>query len=298
MERLLRIGPFSELVGVRPERLRNWERRYSLLQPHRSEGGFRLYSSADERRVRAMLRELERGVAAAEAARTAKGATEPAADDEPQPPASVGGALAKKLREALERFDEPAAQALLDEAFGGLGLEAAIRDVVLPCMRELGDRWARGEASVGQEHFASRLIEGRLLGLARGWDRNGASTALLACPSGEQHTLGLIAFGLALSRRGWRVVYLGADTPIQTLRESAAEIEPDAAVLSSTAETNFTAVLSEARALAGQVKLYLAGAGANAKLADAAEAELLSGDAVTAASEVGSPNTDDSSRDG
>ncbi len=283
MERLLRIGPFSELVGVKPERLRNWERRYSLLQPRRSSGGFRLYSVGDEERVRVMLGELGRGVAAAEAARIAVRATEPAPDEALRPQASVGNALARRLREALERFDEPGAQRVLDEVFGRLGLEAALRDVVLPCMRDVGDRWAHGETSVGQEHFGSRLIEGRLLALARGWDQGGASTALLACPSGEHHTIGLIAFGLALSRRGWRVVYLGADTPMQTLRESVAQIQPDAAVLSAVAETHFAAVLGEASELAEQVKLFLGGAGANAKLADASRAHWLSEDAVTAA---------------
>ena len=38
---------------------------------------------------------------------------------------------------------------------------------MLPYLHELGERWASGEASVGQEHFASQLIRGRLLGLAR-----------------------------------------------------------------------------------------------------------------------------------
>lgn len=290
MERLLRIGPFSELVGVKPERLRNWERRYSLLTPRRSSGGFRLYTAGDEERVRVMLQELGRGVAAAEAARIAVTAAEPA-DQGLRPQASEGNALARRLREALERFDEQGAQKVLDEVFGRLTLEAALRDVVLPCMRDLGDRWVRGETSVGQEHFASRLIEGRLLALARGWDQGGASTALLACPSGEQHTIGLIAFGLALSRRGWRVVYLGADTPMQTLSETIAQIQPDVAVLCAVTETSFAAVLDETSELAEQVKVFLAGAGANAKLADEARAQLLSQDAVTAAAALGGPES-------
>ena len=64
----VRIGELSRRAGVSPELLRAWERRYGLLQPTRSPGGFRLYSAADEQRIRAMQQNLERGLSAAEAA--------------------------------------------------------------------------------------------------------------------------------------------------------------------------------------------------------------------------------------
>src|ERR687898_159398 len=67
----LRIGALSRRVGVSPELLRAWEQRYGLLQPVRSAGGFRLYSTADEERVRSMRRHLDGGVSAAQAARLA-----------------------------------------------------------------------------------------------------------------------------------------------------------------------------------------------------------------------------------
>src|SRR4051794_34213685 len=75
----LRIGALSRRVGVSPELLRAWEQRYGLLQPTRSAGGFRLYSTADEERIRAMRRHLDAGVSAAQAARLAL--AEPPADD-------------------------------------------------------------------------------------------------------------------------------------------------------------------------------------------------------------------------
>ena len=50
----LRIGALSERVGVSPALLRAWETRYGLLRPVRTDGGFRLYSAADEARVRSM----------------------------------------------------------------------------------------------------------------------------------------------------------------------------------------------------------------------------------------------------
>jgi MerR family transcriptional regulator, light-induced transcriptional regulator len=68
-EHQLRIGELSRRVGLSPELLRAWERRYGLLRPSRTAGGLRLYSPADEERVRAMNELSAQGLSAAEAAR-------------------------------------------------------------------------------------------------------------------------------------------------------------------------------------------------------------------------------------
>jgi DNA-binding transcriptional MerR regulator len=165
----LRIGEFSQRVGVSPERLRAWERRYGLLAPDRSQGGFRLYSDADVARVQRMLAHLERGASAAEAARLAWSA--PTAVEAPT---AAAGPLAldrevDRLRERLETFDDAGTHAVLDELLATCALETVLRDVILPYLMDLGERWRTGEVSVGQEHFASNLLRARLLSLARGW---------------------------------------------------------------------------------------------------------------------------------
>src|SRR5512138_946101 len=68
---VLRIGELSRRLGVSDHVLRAWERRYGVLQPVRSTGGFRLYSEADLDRVRRMQAHLSEGLSAAEAARAA-----------------------------------------------------------------------------------------------------------------------------------------------------------------------------------------------------------------------------------
>ena len=68
---VLRIGELSRRLGVSDHVLRAWERRYGLLHPVRSAGGFRLYSEADLRRVRRMQAHLAQGLSPAEAARAA-----------------------------------------------------------------------------------------------------------------------------------------------------------------------------------------------------------------------------------
>ena len=193
-----------------PDVLRVWERRYGLLRPERTEGGFRLYTHRDEERVRAMRRYLARGFSAAVAARMAL--EEPAAPS-PEEREDAFAVARAELGEALEDFRDVDAQTILDRVFNTFSVEAVLRDVVLPYLRDLGDRWEAGVISTAQEHFASFVLRGRLLGIARGFDVGLGPRALLACPEGERHDLGLLCFGIGLRDHGWRITYLGADCP-------------------------------------------------------------------------------------
>jgi DNA-binding transcriptional MerR regulator len=286
---LLQIGELSRRVGVSEHVLRAWESRYGLLSPVRSPGGFRLYTNGDEQRVRRMQFHLARGLRAAEAARATltEGPTPGAlaADDGRSDATDRPGllALATEMRTALDALDEPGAQGVLDRLMSDFTLVATLRDVVMPYLRELGERWANGELTITQEHFASNVIRGRLAGLARGWGSGDGPRAVLACPPGELHDLPLLIFGITLNRRGWRVDYFGANTPVVELIDGARRSPPDLIVVAATAPERLTATRADLAHLAALAPLALAGAGASAELADSVGAQLLAGDPVTAA---------------
>ena len=64
------------------------------------------------------------------------------------------------------------------------------------------------------------------MSLARSWGTGGGPLAVLACAPGEQHDLPLVAFGLALRGRGWRIAFLGADTPAVSMADAAEMLDP------------------------------------------------------------------------
>jgi methanogenic corrinoid protein MtbC1 len=272
----VRIGELSRRIGVAPETLRAWEQRYGVLRPARTSGGYRVYDRDDERRAWRMRELIDSGWAAGEAAQAVL--TAPA---EPPPPAVDG--VADELLRTLLAFDAGAGQEAFDRLFGGRSLDAALRDVVLPVLHEVGDRWARGEITVAQEHFATELITGRLRGLAREWDRGLGPRAVLACPAGERHDIGLLCCGLALDRRGWRVTYLGPDTPADALESAVATVNPTLVVIGAVQSEPLRAAASALAALADRVGVAVGGAGASAELAAAAGATFLVGDPVAAA---------------
>jgi DNA-binding transcriptional MerR regulator len=253
---VLRIGELSKRSGVSPDLLRAWERRYGLLRPTRSAGGLRLYSPADLDRVRVMREHLDAGLAAAQAAALAlrSAPTKPAAV-----PALSPAAVRKDLTDALDDFDEPRAQAILDHVLATVTVDTLLGEVILPYLRELGARWERGEASVAHEHFASSVLRGRMLGIARDWGRGIGPVAVLACLPGERHDLGLIAFGLALRSRGWRIVFLGADTPIETVQEASSQLQPSLIVLATVTGARAEGLAQPLRELAGRYRVAIAG---------------------------------------
>jgi DNA-binding transcriptional MerR regulator len=273
---VLRIGELSRRSGVSPELLRAWERRYGLLRPTRSQGGLRLYSAEDLERVRLMQQHLARGHAAAEAAALATEHPAPSAVE------TVLAAAKDDLADALAQFDEPRAHAVLDSLLATATVDTVLSSIVMPYLRELGDQWERGDASVAQEHFATAVLRGRLLGLARGWGRALGPSVVLACAPGEQHDLGLIAFGLALRARGWRVVYLGADTPIASVADAAHASDAAFAVVCAVSPARFQEHRKELRTLARKQRLCLGGAGAD-EAALGVDAEVLSNDPVAEA---------------
>jgi len=281
-ETRLRIGELSKRSGVSPELLRAWERRYGLLEPVRSPGGLRLYSLDDLERVRLMQQHLATGVAAAEAAAQVAHERHGAG---PVHPAFSAAAARSELAAAIERLDEPAAQAVIDRVLAGATSDALLVDVLLPFLHELGDGWRRGESSIAQEHFASSVIRGRMLGLARGWGRGLGPVALLACLPGEQHELGLIAFGLALHARGWRIAYLGSDTPLDEIDRACAD-DPDLIVLAAVSRERIRSSEARIGTLAKGRRVALGGAGAADEHAQTLGVLALTGDPVSEAERI------------
>jgi DNA-binding transcriptional MerR regulator/methylmalonyl-CoA mutase cobalamin-binding subunit len=275
----MRIGELSRRTGVSVERLRVWERRYGLLTPRRTAGNQRLYSTVDETRVRLMQRYLTQGLPARQAAEHVSGSP---LTIRLGAGAGVGADEVRsahgELRDVLDRFDETAAQRVLERLFVAYTPLTVIRDVLLPYLRDVGRRWAAGHTSVAQEHFASNFLHARFLAMARGWDRGLGARVLLACAPGEQHTLGLIAFGVAMHALGWRVVYLGADTPVAMAADAARATEADLVVLCAVMPGCLEPHREALTELGAERPCAIGGTGASPALAASAGVRHLAGD--------------------
>jgi hypothetical protein len=157
----------------------------------------------------------------------------------------------------------------------------------IPYLRDLGERWAAGSASVAQEHFAASLIRGRLLGLARDWGTGLGPSVLLACLPDEDHDLGLVTFGVLVARRGWRVTFLGADTPFDALADTVRTLDPALVVLHTLNPDRLDRHAADIRGLADGIPVAIPAAGGlDPDRIAAAGARPLPADIITAAREL------------
>lgn len=299
----MRIGELAARVGVSTHVLRAWESRYGLLTPVRSPGGYRLYGVDDERRVRDVLALREQGVSAMEACRQVLAAERAGnaatgladADD-----LAAGGSdghrgdplrtdpplLVAQLLDAVTALDEDRAHAVLDTAFLDRSVESAIVDVLVPFFVRVGEMWELGRIGIAQEHFASSLVRRRLGALSLTWGIGTGPVAVLACPPGEFHDIILLSFGVLLGRAGWRIRYLGPDTPIVSLTSAADLVRPDAVVLASRRPSGFRAHAPALRRLAERYPLWLAGRGTTPRVLDEITAHHLGPDLVGGVAEL------------
>jgi methanogenic corrinoid protein MtbC1 len=199
-----------------------------------------------------------------------------------------GKARIEADRQSLERRllagDVGGAKGLIDNHLGGgLDPSGVLIDLVVPALRSVGEGWANGTISVGDEHratAAAQRVIGRL-GLQFGRRGKHRGTVALAAPSGDLHTLPVAIVADLLRWRGFEVLELGANMPADALGEAvAAEQQLVAVGIASTTrglDQEVASSVRAARAAAPDVPIFLGGA----SISSAGHARRLGGDTWT-----------------
>ncbi|HEV2148591.1 MAG TPA: MerR family transcriptional regulator [Longimicrobiaceae bacterium] len=222
-----RIKSVAALTGINSATLRAWERRYRLVTPHRTPGGYRVYSDQDVDTIARVKALLERGLKVSEAVEIVRrGESTPTL---PEVASDTESTLRVReaVLEALLDFDRAAADRLYDR-LGALSFPDRVEEVLMPILRRVGELWASGEATVTQEHFTAVFAREKLesmLGFLSAAPADGPEVVFAGLP-GEQHELGLLGVAVHLAAGGWRVTYLGADVPFADLQATLAERAP------------------------------------------------------------------------
>lgn len=200
------VGQAAALTGVPQATLRAWERRYRVVQPTRSDGGYRLYDEAQIAVLRTMAQLVDRGVPASSAAvRAADG------PDAPTGMHRVDGDLV----DAARSLDHQRLRSLVERAFAAGPFEEILHAWLLPEVAKLGDAWESGELSIAQEHFASAQLMRAISSVFEAVEISGdAPPVLVGLPRGARHEIGVFSFATCLWRLGVNVIYLGSDVPV------------------------------------------------------------------------------------
>ncbi|MBV9311522.1 MAG: MerR family DNA-binding transcriptional regulator [Solirubrobacterales bacterium] len=212
----IRTNAAAGMLGVSPNTLRSWERRYGFPRPHRSPGGHRQYALTEIESLRATLAETHNVSSAISLARE-RGAG----------PSSAG-----RLAEAFSNFEEDKANRMLEESLTLRSLERTIEEMLL-CAVETHHSAERTGASAEYE-FAWRHATGWLSALKRlspPASRDEGILLIDASASGDLDALHAQALELILRRAGLRTLLLSAAVDTQRLGRALRALTPSGLVL-------------------------------------------------------------------
>lgn len=218
------IATVSKVLDIPVPTIRSWERRYGFPAPSRTDGRHRRYTAREIEQLRDLRDLITRGHSAGDAVARLSEAGRPYIEDDP---------IDAVLQSAM-RLDSDSIRSALDAAAGRTGVESVIREVVFPVMHEIGRRWKTGACDVEHEHLATESV--------RAWLARQRAMApppfrpdpvVLACGPKDLHSIGIEAFALVMSRRGWSCRVLGPMTPAGALVGAVRSIEAVAAVVTA-----------------------------------------------------------------
>ena len=233
-------------TNIAADTLRAWERRYGLPMPHRTAGGHRHYSQYDIETIKWLLARQAEGLSISRAVdswnkKIASG-IDPlagATSQLPSTPPAIDlplGANLDFLRSlwlsACLEFNETKAEEVLNQAFALHSIESVCLELLQRALSEIGDQWLENRASVQQEHFTSALAIRRMNTLISASPApTRKQTILVGCPAEEAHTFTPLLISFFLRRRGFNVIYLGANVPDERFEETVNFVRADLVVL-------------------------------------------------------------------
>jgi DNA-binding transcriptional MerR regulator/methylmalonyl-CoA mutase cobalamin-binding subunit len=216
------------LTGLSPDLLRAWERRHGVVIPERTDGGTRRYRASDVERLRFVKAAVDSGHRIGVVANLSNTELQILSGQGPDgSPAQLDGML-----DAVESFDSSELQRLLSVQLSTLGAPRFARDVAQLMLAEIGERWARGEIGIANEHMACVVIR-NLLGptLQSTAISDAGPKIVFATPPEERHELGLMMAMLTTLSAGANCLYLGADLTVEEVVIAAQEFGADVVVM-------------------------------------------------------------------
>lgn len=235
----IRTNAAAELLGVSPNTLRSWERRFGYPEPDRSEGNHRQYNLVELQTLRQALDETGNIGAAIQLARQRQEA-----------PAAETGLVA-----ALRSFDEQAADRAMEESLAIRPVERTIEELLLPTLDDLA-----ADADLAAElEFACRWAMGWLHGARRMAAAASRPAGVLLLDSTDGRDLEAVyaqALDLTLRRAGFRVLALSSVLADRRLASAVSALEPTAIIVCGPVATGADDVLRRVRDAGAQAPVY------------------------------------------
>jgi DNA-binding transcriptional MerR regulator/methylmalonyl-CoA mutase cobalamin-binding subunit len=228
------IKAVAQATGLTVETLRAWERRYAVVVPDRDASGRRVYRPEDVLRLRRLREATERGHAISRlAALGDDGLAALLNECADRRARATSNAFVERILEAAQRYRAAECEQALTLAIALLPPAQLVAEVVQPLLREVGERWHRGELAISQERLVSTIVRRHVGLMLDAYDRSARRAPIVfATLPGERHELGLLASAMMCASRGFKAHYLGPDMPPAEIARFAREVGAQIVALS------------------------------------------------------------------
>ena len=241
------VSVVARRIGVASATLRTWDRRYGLGPSVHTTGQHRRYTEADLRRLELMRQLVNKGMAAADAARAACNGTAPqvvtrlrlaSTELKPQNLETDVSEAIRGLSRSAEALDSLGCQELISNWLNHFGAVKTWDELLRPVLVHLGSLWQNSSQGVETEHLLSDAAATALKSYAVGRLRNRSPRpVLMAGAPGELHTLPLVATAAAAAELQIECRILGANVPYSSLASAITRVGPAAVMVWSQAES-------------------------------------------------------------
>ncbi len=214
---VIRTNAAAAMLGVSPNTLRSWERRFGYPMPQRTEGGHRQFELAEIEALRQAFDETHNISSAISIARErGEGLASPA-----------------RLRSAFMAFDQEKADRLLEESLAVRSVERTVAMMLLPAAEALDDTTEEGTSP--EYGYAWRYATGWLAAAQRVAPPATRPQGVLifdATHPPDIDALHIQALELFLRRSGLRVLTLPIELEPARVARALRALNPNAVVLS------------------------------------------------------------------
>lgn len=230
------IKELENLSGIKAHTIRIWEKRYCLIEPHRTNTNIRYYTDNDLKKILNVAVLNRHGIKISNIAKLNDlelkeeilrvSGTSLSSDT-----------IVDSMVMSMIDLDEYKLESLIEKSITKKGLKTTVIEVLCPFLQKVGILWQSGEVYPAQEHFVSFLIRQKIIaatdGLSNTFNPNGKKFLLLL-PEGEWHEIGLLIAQYVIKEARQEVIYLGQSVPYSDVLAIGAAKKFDAVVVSST----------------------------------------------------------------
>jgi MerR family transcriptional regulator, light-induced transcriptional regulator len=237
------IQQAADITGISKQLIRKWEERYEIIQPQRLDNGYRIYTEREISTLLTVKALTEQGYSVKQAVVMLKNKQEDPSLIQNQIPQQTmiqsewNDYVMKLLQHGTHCYEE-GILLNLQHAYHHLGLDRCIHSVLIPFLREIGNRWETGVWSEYQESFSSLIVRDFLVQIRRNFpSKEGAPLLLGACLPGERHEIPVHLLLLQLMLIGYKTVLIGASPAPGTIEAMVKELKPAKVLLSASTTT-------------------------------------------------------------